>query len=199
MGKTQQEIDLLFRKYAGLVKTLHLDVADGKFVPNTSLWFNFKLPRTFTYNAHLMIKNPGLWVSRYGKRMDSIIFHPECVKNIEGLVAKIKSKGAKVGLALKPETKVSTIAQYLNDIDYVLILTVHPGFYGARYLKSPLKKIAQVKRINPKIKVFVDGHMTPSTITDAVGADYVISGSFLAKSDNARRSLRELRASYKPT
>ena len=71
----------------------------------------------------------------------------------ETIIKKVKIKKKGVGLALKPETKVSQIKQYLQQIDYVLILTVHPGFYGAKFLKSPLKKIQKIIKINPKIKI----------------------------------------------
>ncbi|PIN87428.1 hypothetical protein COV12_03970 [Candidatus Woesearchaeota archaeon CG10_big_fil_rev_8_21_14_0_10_32_24] len=87
----------------------------------------------------------------------------------------------------------------LTYVDHVLVLTVHPGFYGAKYMKTPLKKIAQIKRINPKIKVLVDGGMNPVTIKDAVkaGADAVVSGSFISKSESPKKAMRELRKSLK--
>ena len=195
MGKTQREIDLLFKKLEGVASVLHLDVADGKFVPNTSLWFQFTLSRKFRYIAHLMINRPGLWFFRYGRRVDSVIFHPECVKNISGLIAKIKKKKKKVGLALKPKTNVEAVKPYLDLVDYVLILTVKPGFYCAKYLKSPLKKIQQIKKINPNVTVFADGHMNPKTIKDAqkAGADYFVSGSYVSKSENPKKAIWELK------
>lgn len=195
MGNSQKEIDYFFKKLNGVAKTIHLDVADGKFVPNKSLWFDFKLSSRFRYNAHLMIENPQKWIEKYGNKVDLCIVHEEAVKDMGMFISWMKKNKKKVGLALKPETKISSIKKYLDAIDFVLILTVNPGFYGGKYLKYPLQKIPVIKRINPKIKVIVDGGMHPTTIKDAVnaGADFVVSGSFTTKSDNPKKSLKLLR------
>jgi len=83
---------------------------------------------------------------------------------------------------------------FLQDVDYILILTVHPGFYGGKYLKSELKKILPIKRINPQVKVIVDGGMNPQTLPEAIkaGADYFVSGSFVVGSDNPKKALQRL-------
>jgi ribulose-phosphate 3-epimerase len=200
MAKSQKELNSLFKKLQGMGQ-LHLDVADGRFVPSTSLWFPFKLSREFVYNAHLMIKKPLFWTKMHGKKVDTIIFHPEplLMKEVKETIDFARSKGKKVGLALKPETKVSDIKRYLPNLDVLLILTVHPGFYGAKYLKRPLRKIVQIKKLNPKVKVIVDGHMNPDTIKDALaaGADFFVSGSFLSKAKDVKKARRELRRSLK--
>ncbi|MDP3990513.1 MAG: ribulose-phosphate 3-epimerase [archaeon] len=195
MGKSQKEINGFFKKLAGVAETLHLDVADGKFVPNKSLWFDFKLSSKFKYNAHLMIENPKKWIEKYGDKVDLCIIHEEAVEDLGEFISWMKTKKKKVGLALKPETKVSSIKKYLSSIDYVLILTVHPGFYGGKYLKAPLRKIEFIKKINPRIKTIVDGGMNPRTVKDTVKskADFIVSGSFTTKSDNPKESLRLLR------
>ena len=104
-------------------------------------------------------------------------------------------KGKKIAFALKPETKVSELKGYLQKIDYILILTVHPGFYGAKYLKSSLKKIAPIKKMNPSVKIIVDGGMKPDTIGEAfrAGADFFVSGSFISKADDPKKAIKELR------
>ncbi len=195
MGKSQKKINVLFRKYEEIVKELHLDVADGKFVPNKSLWFRFKLSHKFKYNAHLMVKNPLGWIKENGSRVDLCIVSFEAVKDVGMFIDYMKKRRKKVAFSLNPETKVSSVKGYLQEVDVVLILTVHPGFYGAKYLKSPLRKIAQIKKINPKIKIIVDGGMNPNTICDAkrAGADAIVSGSYLAKAENVRKAIRELK------
>jgi ribulose-phosphate 3-epimerase len=199
MAKSQQEMNLMFKKLVGVAKEVHLDVADGKFVPNKYNWFNFKLSKKFKYNAHLMVKNPVSWIKKKGSRVDTIIFHPEAVKDVDKVIDLIKKKKKKVGLALKPETKVSSIKEYLDKLDYVLVLTVHPGFYGAKYLKSPLKKIKQIKKLNSKVKVIVDGGMKLQTVKDAVkaGADCIVSGSFVTRADDSKKAIRELRSAIR--
>ena len=88
------------------------------------------------------------------------------------------------------------IPQYHLDclIDYLLVLTVHPGFYGAKYLPAQLRKITQIKKINPRVKVIVDGGMNPQTIRQAAqaGADFFITGSYTTKADNPKKALKTL-------
>ena len=197
MGKSQLDVNTLFKKLAGVATQLHLDIGDGKFVPNTSLWFPFRLSRKFRYNAHLMVRNPLLWVKKHGHKVDAVIFHPEALnaKNDLKVIKLIREKKKKVGIALKPETKVSSVKSLLPLVDCVLILTVHPGFYGAKYLKSPLRKIQQIKKLHPKMGVIVDGHMNPTTIKEAdkAGADYFVSGSFISKSENPKNAFKQLK------
>ncbi len=199
MAKSQEEMDSLFTKLEGVAPELHLDIADGKAVPGTALNFPLRLSSKFSYNAHLMIKNPRKWIETYGDQMEVCIPQVEEISDIAGYISWMKERDYKVGFALKPETNYSTIRPYIDDIDVVLVLTVHPGFYGARYLKSPLKKIAQIKRGNPSIEVIVDGGMNPTTIGDAAkaGADCFVSGSFISKSDNPKKAMKEIKEALK--
>ncbi len=199
MAKTQSEIDDTLNKLRGIASEIHLDVGDGQFVSNQYGWFAVKLFPQFRYNVHLMTKNPLFWIKQNGTKVNTIIFHPEPLaeEDIKRTIHIIKSLNKKVGLALKPETKVSPIKKYLPELDFVLILTVHPGIYGAKYLKAPLKKIAQIKRFDSKIKVIVDGGMKPETISDAVnaGADAIVSGSFVTRAESPQKAIKMLKNS----
>ena len=148
-----------------------------------------------------MVNHPETWMNKHGKKVKTIIFHPEVVDGVGKLIYKIKQKKKKVGLALKPETKVKEVKDYLLNLDYVLILTVHPGFYGAKFLSAPLRKIKKIKKINPKIKVIVDGGMNPKTIKKAVnaGADCFVSGSYVTKAENPKERIKSLLNSIKNT
>ncbi|MBI4152750.1 ribulose-phosphate 3-epimerase [Candidatus Woesearchaeota archaeon] len=203
MAKDQRELDATLKKLKGVAKTLHLDIGDGKFVPQQYGWFTFKLSENFKYNAHLMVCDPESWIRNNGNKVETIIFHPEPLsgQKILALITQIKSLKKKVGLALKPETNVASIKKYLFLLDHVLILTVHPGSYGAKYLPAPLRKIALVKQLQPTIKVIVDGGMRPETIGDAVraGADAVVSGSFITKAEDPKKALRYLRTAAEST
>ncbi len=197
MTKSQEELDAMLKNLNGAAKYLHLDVADGKFVPNTSLWFPFRLSSKFKYVAHLMVKEPEKWITKYGKRMEFCIVQAETV-DILNYITKTKQQKKKVAFALNPETKVSSLKKYLKDIDYVLILTVHPGFYGGKYLKYPLKKIKEIKNINPKVKVIVDGGMNLKTVKDAAraGADYIVSGSFITKAEKPKERMKMMEQAF---
>lgn len=196
MAKSQKELDMDFQKLKGVVKTLHLDIVDGKFAKNRTFQFPFKLSQYFQYHAHLMVKNPEKWIDKHGKKVDAVVFHPEAVKKekIADLIKKIKDKKKQTGLALKPETEVKEIRNLLGKVDYVLILTVHPGFYGGKFLGSNLKKIRLLKKINPKIKIIVDGGMRPQTIKRAkkAGADFFVSGAYTTKAAHPKQRIKNL-------
>ncbi len=196
MAKNQKELDLFLRKLKGTVKELHFDVSDGKLVPSKVFQFPFRLSKEFTYNVHLMVKNPQNWVKQHGNKVKTIIFHPEPLKEkeISSLIKLIKNKHKKAGLALKPETKVRFVQNYLGLVDYILVLTVHPGFYGGKFLPAPLRKIKEIKKINPHLKVIVDGGMNPKTIKLAkkAGGDYFISGSYTTNADKPKEKIKSL-------
>ena len=194
MAQSQEEMTALFNKLEGVAHELHLDVADGKAVPGKALNFPLELNDKFTYNAHLMIQHPEKWIRKYGDKMEVCIPQVEEILDIPKYISWMKQQDYKVGFALKPETNYSLIKPFIDDIDVVLILTVHPGFYGARYLKGPLGKIQQIKRDKPSIDVIVDGGMNPTTIKQAkkFGADYFVSGSYISKSDNPKKAYTEL-------
>lgn len=194
IAKNKPELDALLHKLKGVSKILHLDVVDGKFAPNQSLNFRFKLSRQFKYNVHLMIKEPETWIKTHPGFQ---LYFPqfETVKNKDRFIAGMKKSKKKVCFAINPETSVTALKPFLSKVNYILVLTVHPGFYGSKYLPQELKKIKLIKQINLKIKVFVDGHMNSQTIKDAVnaGADYIISGSFISQSGNPKKAMRELK------
>jgi len=201
MSKNQKELDSDLEKLKRVVKELHVDVVDGKFAPNLTFNFPFKLSKNFSYNVHLMVNNPEKWLQKFGKETKTIIFHPELLSKskIKELIEKVKKSGKKVGLALKPETKVEKIKEYLSQLDYVLILAVHPGFYGSEYLLENLSKIKEIKKIAPKIKIIVDGGMNPERVGNAAkaGADYFVSGSYTTKAENPRAAIQNLMKSIK--
>jgi ribulose-phosphate 3-epimerase len=198
MAKSQKELNELLKKLKNTSKILHLDVVSTSYAKNHSLDFKFKLKKEFSYNAHLMIKNPKAWIKKHKKKVSLSIVQVEEI-NLKTYINWAKKENIKVAIALKPQTKVSLIKPYLKDIHTILILTVNPGFYGAPFLKSPLKKITQIKKLNKKIQIIVDGHMTPNTINLAksAGANHFVSGSFISKSDNPKKAIKQLKAAIK--
>lgn len=199
LAKNQQELDFYLNKLKNCARRIHLDVADGKFAPNKVLWFPFTLKRSFKYSAHLMIQNPLPWIKKHLKEIDLFIPHVERIDNRLEYIKLMRNHRKKIALALLPQTKVYSIKEYVKVADYILILTVHPGFYGSKYLPQELKKIPQIKKINHHIKIIVDGGMTPKTIKQAknAGADYFISGSYTTEAENPEKSIRSLLAGLK--
>ena len=196
MAQSQKEMDGLFKKFRNVTKRVHLDIADGKFVPTKGLWFPLRLSKAFRYSAHLMVERPMAFVKKYMSEIDLFIPQIEVFSDPQTYIDFMRERGKKVAFALTPETSVGGVREYILQVDYVLILTVHPGYYGAKFLPGQLRKIGQVKKLNPRVKVIVDGHMNPQTIALAkkAGADMFVVGSYLAQSKDVRKGMRELRS-----
>ncbi|MDP3640666.1 MAG: ribulose-phosphate 3-epimerase [Nanoarchaeota archaeon] len=199
IAQNQRKLGEDLKRLQGLVKEVHLDVVDGKFAPNHSLDFPFRLPAGFTYSTHLMIKDPEAWIARQGKKVQLYIPHLEALKDVPAYIRRMKGSGRKIALALLPETPVFRLTPFLPHLDYVLILTVHPGFYGSPFLPHTLRKIKVIKARNPRCKVIVDGGMNPQIIKKAAraGADYFVSGSYLWNAASPKKALQELQGSLR--
>lgn len=199
LAKTQKELTVALRKLKGITLHVHLDVVDHKFAPSSSLQFPLKLPKTFNYSAHLMMEDPEPWIRKQGTKIWLNLPHWEAMKQPARYIKATQRKKKPVGFALLPETSVKSILPYVASIDYLLLLTVHPGFYGSRFLKTPLKKITSLKRANPFLKIIVDGHMNEKTIKKALdaGADHFVSGSFIMHAKNPRNAMQVLRKALK--
>lgn len=178
---------------------LHFDAMDGHFVPNLTLGPMFleavRPHSTLHFDAHLMISNPGDYLDEFiAAGADSISVHVENNPHLHRLVARIKEKGALAGVVLNPATPVSTLEAILPDLDYVLVMSVNPGFSGQAFLPLALPKIEKLKRWreekNLQFRIQVDGGVGPQTAPDVVraGADILVCGSSLL---SARRPLKE--------
>lgn len=194
MAKNQRELDDFFDRLCGVSPVLHLDIADGKCVPTRVLDFPFRLSRSFRYHAHLMVKQPERWIQKSKYRIDLYISPIEEIRDPQKYIQWMKKRKQKVAFSLRPETPATVLYPYLSQIDYVLILTVHPGFYGGRYLKTPLRKIPLLKHHNPHITVIVDGGINPQTIRQAAtaGADWFITGSYTTKAKDPKKAIKTL-------
>lgn len=183
---------------------LHLDIMDGHFVPNISFGplvvSSLRKVSGMFFDVHLMISRPLDYIGVFAKAGASMItFHIESESDAGETIAGIKSYGVKCGLVLKPETPVSTISRYLEDIDMVLVMTVEPGFGGQKFMAGMLPKIEELRRLAPLLDIEVDGGIDVATAPLAVkaGANVLVAGSalFLAKDRTAAvKGLREAAA-----
>jgi len=196
IAKNQNELNEKLLKVKKYVDIVQLDVMDNKFVPNTSLFFDFSIPKTkCQFEAHLMVQDPEDWIERYGNKVDTVLIHYESCNNPNKLIEKVKTAGKKIGFVLNPETPTSKITSFLNDIDQVLIMTVNPGFYGSPFLPEMLEKISDLRKLKPKLDIEVDGGITDKTINlvDKAGANMFVSGSYIVKSDNIEEAINSLK------
>ena len=186
IAKDQEELNAILQKISGNIDLVQLDVMDGKFVSNHSLDFDFELDEKRKYEAHLMVESPDFWIETYGTRINTLIAHFEATLNPEKTIRIIKNMGKKAALALNPETEIEQIMDYLDDLDQILIMTVHPGFYGSPFLPKVMDKIARLRQLKPELNIEVDGGIKPETIamTNQAGANMFVSGSYLVKADN---------------
>lgn len=176
------------------IDLIHFDVMDNVFVPNTS--FNddtFKKIRHLSnipFEIHLMVDNPFAYIDNYDYSSDDVIIvHYESFKNKEDLnvcLRRIK-KHHKVGLSIKPMTSVEKILPYLDILDYVLVMSVEPGFGGQKFMDAALEKIYDLVqyRNDRKYLIEVDGGINESTSKACfeAGADILVSGSYLFEGD----------------
>jgi len=199
IAKSQKELEKRFDRIKNYSKIFHLDIMDGKFVKNKSLFFDFILPKKrFKYEAHLMIKKPEKWIKKNWKKSNLIIFHIESLKNeaeVKNLIKLIKSKRKKVGICINPKTKIKKIINYLNLIDRISVMTVNPGRYGGKFLPDTLKKVKDIRKLKPKLDIEIDGSVNLKTINRASdsGANSFVVGSFLQKSKNPKKAIEDLK------
>jgi ribulose-phosphate 3-epimerase len=200
IAKTQKELDDIFRRIKDSARLLQLDVMDGNFVPNNSLDFDFRLPeKKYLYEAHLMIDDPEKWVDENWERVDTVIAHFESVKNPEGIIESVKTKGKKIAFALNPETDADLILSYLDSIDQVLVMTVNPGFYGSKFIPEMSDKIKRLRKLRPDLDIEVDGGIKQDTIQEVyeAGANMFVSGSYLINSNDVKERIRILEQKIK--
>src|SRR3989344_1225840 len=194
IAKNQKELYYLFNRYKKHTKHFQIDVMDGKFVKNKSNWFNFKLTKGYNYEAHLMTDDPERWVYKNYKKIDAVIANFERVKNPIRLIKFANAKKKKIMFAINPETSINKLKPYLKHLDGVLILAVHPGRYGAKFLFKTLEKIRILRKVyNGNIEV--DGHQDPKNIKlcKNAGANLFAVGSYLKNADDVGMAMRELK------
>ena len=141
---------------------IHVDVMDGHFVPNLTIGPPaIKALRNYTklpFDVHLMIKPVHKYIKSYAESgADIITIHPEATDNLKDSIKHIKELGKKVGVSLNPETKTEIVKKFLSELDLILIMSVHPGFGGQKFIPEVLSKIKELKDIKLKenLKLFL--------------------------------------------
>ena len=171
---------------------IHIDVMDGHFVPNITIGPEvIKKIRPLTkkvFDVHLMISPVNKFIKDFADAgADIITFHPEATDNMSETIKIIKDKGKKVGVSLKPNSKIELIKDYLERIDLILIMSVEPGFAGQKFMPSVLNKLIELKEIiikrTLKIDLEIDGGINFDNCNSAkkAGANILVSGSTIFK------------------
>lgn len=168
------------------IDIFHNDIMDGNFVPNITLGINdLKVIRKLTnkpMDAHLMISNPHDKVDWFiDAGMDIIYIHPEAGEKTLETLKHIKDRNIKAGIAINPETKISDVEHLFELCDYVMIMSVHPGFAGQKFLEEVMDKIEEIGKLKAKYNfvLMLDGACSPSKIKEcsALGVDGFVLGT----------------------
>ncbi len=179
---------------------IQVDVMDGHFVPNLSFgapvlkWIETKLP----VDVHLMVSNPAERIGEFAAlKVQHITFHAEVTNAAErkALIKTIRDAGATAGIAINPETPLSEVLDILPEVDLLLVMTVHPGFGGQKFIAEALTKVEEARQKFPDLMIQVDGGVDNTTAPDciAAGADNLVAGSYIFKAADRKAAISSLR------
>ena len=171
---------------------IHIDVMDGHFVPNLTIGPDvIKKLRPLTkkvFDVHLMISPVDNFIKDFSDAgADIITFHPEATTNIDNTIDLIRKEGKKVGISLKPKSKIELIEKYIEKVDLILIMSVEPGFGGQKFMPEVLDKTKKIKELieskNLKTEIEIDGgiNFQNCTLAKKAGANVLVSGSTIFK------------------
>ena len=183
----------------------HIDVMDGVFVPNIS--FGMPVLKAIskhaekTIDVHLMIVDPDRYIKTFADLGSNILtVHYEACTHLHRTLQAIKKEGMKAGVALNPHTNISLLEDTISDIDLVCLMSVNPGFGGQSFIENTYNKVKQLKGLIAKKSastlIEIDGGVTDKNIKQLVdvGADVLVAGSHVFKSDNQPETIKNLRA-----
>ena len=183
----------------------HIDIMDGVFVPNIS--FGMPVLQAITKHAkktidvHLMIVDPDRYIQNFADLgADILTVHYEACTHLHRTVQAIKASGMKAGVALNPHTPIAVLEDIIADLDLVCLMSVNPGFGGQSFIENTYKKVSQLKHLiefsESNCKIEIDGGVTSKNANQLIesGADDLVAGSFVFKSDDPTATISELKA-----
>lgn len=184
---------------------IHVDVMDAHFVPNLTVgpfvvgWV--RKATNLLIDAHLMIENPDQLIVEFARAGANLIsVHPEATYHLQRSLALIRSSGCKAGVVLNPATPVTIVEEVIDSIDYVLVMSVNPGFGGQDFIPSSFDKVRRLRTIlrsrGSSARIEIDGGIGPSNAADVVaaGAEILVAGSAIFGAPDPGVALRNLHA-----
>ena len=195
--------DEILRAQASGADALHLDIMDPTFVPNLSFGpdvvaLSRRVAPDFYRNVHLMMNRPDLYLEPFAKAgAQTLQIHVEADCDLHRELRRIRELGMKPAIVLNPETPVEILAPYLDEADEALVMTVHPGYGGQKFIADCLPKVTWIRERRPDLDVMIDGGGNSETIPLAAkaGANQFVAGSYLFKQADMKAAVDDLRAS----
>jgi ribulose-phosphate 3-epimerase len=183
---------------------LHVDIMDGHFVPNLTVGppvlRSIRKITKLTLDVHLMVTDPDKYAPVFIEAgADQVLVHQEAAPHLDGTLRMIQSEGASAGVVINPGTPVSLLEDVLGLADYVLVMSVNPGFGGQRFIPRSLDKIRQLdrrrKELGLKFAIEIDGGVNLDNLAEIVGAgcDWVVSGASIFHSPDAAATVARMR------
>ncbi len=183
----------------------HIDIMDGVFVPNIS--FGMPVLKAISQHAkkfidvHLMIVDPDRYIKTFSELGSNMLtVHYEACTHLHRTLQAIKAEGMQAGVALNPHTPVHLLKDVIQDIDMVCLMSVNPGFGGQSFIENTYNKVAELKELilnkNAQTLIEIDGGVTDKNAEKLVktGADVLVAGSFVFKSENPKETIKGLKA-----
>ena len=187
----------------GGARVLHVDVMDGRFVPNITIGLpvvrSIRAATQMTIDAHLMIEEPGRYAAEFAKAgADMVSVHVEADAHLHRTLASIREVGAKCGVAINPATPLSSLEEVLPFADFILVMSVNPGFGGQKFIPTVLDKLRRLKQMikirGLSTKIEIDGGIDGSNIAEVVGAgaEIIVAGSAVFGGGQPTVAVRDL-------
>ena len=193
--------DEILRAEASGAEALHLDIMDAHFVPNLSFGPDVvalasRVAPNFYRNVHLMMTRPDLYLEAFANAgAQTIQIHVEADCDIHNELKRIRSMGLKNAIVINPETPVERLFPYLDEIDEALVMTVHPGYGGQKFIADCMPKVSELRRLRPDLDIMVDGGINAETAVVAAkaGANQFVAGSYLFKQTDMKAAVEAMR------
>ncbi len=166
-------LETMVRAAEGFADYIQFDIMDGRFVPSRSITYQdlVAIPIRFNWEAHLMVERPEDYLDNFRKAgAKKVVFHYEAKSSPQSIISRARALGLGVGLAVNPETKLPAFLSLVDQVDYVLFLTVHPGYYGSQFITEVLDKVVELRKMRPDLDIGADGGIKEGNIIQVARA-----------------------------